>query len=83
MQEPVENANSEAGEHNESQLKTNEKLGIDYFNNQESDLKKTGAMSKYLTFPVFFINTAFHPYVEAWFIQQYLYDVCTFLMVGL
>ncbi|CAF2038246.1 protein NUCLEOLAR COMPLEX ASSOCIATED 4 [Brassica napus] len=47
-QEPVENANeanSEAEEDNESSRpKTNKKLGIDYFNNQETDLKKTGAM---------------------------------------
>ncbi|ESQ50785.1 hypothetical protein EUTSA_v10022610mg [Eutrema salsugineum] len=45
--EPDENANeanSGAGEHNESQPKTYKKLGIDYFNNQESDLKKTGAL---------------------------------------
>ncbi|RID44204.1 hypothetical protein BRARA_I01017 [Brassica rapa] len=47
-QEPVDNANeanSEAEEDNESSRpKTNKKLGIDYFNNQETDLKKTGAM---------------------------------------
>ncbi|KAJ0265364.1 Protein NUCLEOLAR COMPLEX ASSOCIATED 4 [Hirschfeldia incana] len=47
-QEPVENANeanSEAEEDNESSRpKTNKKLGVDYFNNQETDLKKTGAM---------------------------------------
>ncbi|KAL0694248.1 hypothetical protein Bca4012_061428 [Brassica carinata] len=47
-QEPVDNANeanSEADKDNESsRLKTNKKLGIDYFNNQETDLKKTGAM---------------------------------------
>ncbi|CAN7126462.1 unnamed protein product [Brassica rapa subsp. narinosa] len=43
-QEPVETANSEAEESNESRQKTNKNLGIDYFNSQESDLKKTGAM---------------------------------------
>ncbi|CAF1717794.1 hypothetical protein HID58_085187 [Brassica napus] len=47
-QEPVDNAseaNSEAEEDNESSRpKTNKKLGMDYFNNQETDLKKTGAM---------------------------------------
>ncbi|KAL0702637.1 hypothetical protein Bca4012_058759 [Brassica carinata] len=46
-QEPVETANEanlEAEESNESQPKTNKNLGIDYFHNQESDLKKTGAM---------------------------------------
>ncbi|CAF1952800.1 unnamed protein product [Brassica napus] len=31
-------------EPNECRPKTNKNLGIDYFNNQESDLKKTGAM---------------------------------------
>ncbi|KAF2571296.1 hypothetical protein F2Q70_00000940 [Brassica cretica] len=55
-QEPVDNANeanSEAEEDNESSRpKTNKKLGMDYFNNQETDLKKTGAMSKYLTLPL-------------------------------
>jgi len=55
VQEIVENAdeaNTEAGEHNESQPKTikKRKLGIDYFNNQESDPKKSGALSKSLTF---------------------------------
>ncbi|CAH8373152.1 unnamed protein product [Eruca vesicaria subsp. sativa] len=46
-QEPVENANeanSEADEDSESRPKTNKKLGIDYFNSQDTDLKKTGAM---------------------------------------
>ncbi|CAN8271286.1 unnamed protein product [Cochlearia groenlandica] len=46
-QETAENANeanSEADEHNESQQNTHKKLGIDYFNNRESDLKKSGAM---------------------------------------
>ena len=54
MQETVETANeanSEADEPNECRPKTNKNLGIDYFNNQESDLKKTGAMSKYFAFP--------------------------------
>ena len=59
VQEPVDNANeanSEAEEDNESSRpKTNKKLGMDYFNNQETDLKKTGAMSKYLTLPVFYM----------------------------
>lgn len=59
LQEPVDNANeanSEAEEDNESSRpKTNKKLGMDYFNNQETDLKKTGAMSKYLTLPVFYM----------------------------
>lgn len=57
VQEPVENANeanSEADEDNESSRpKTNKKLGIDYFNNQETDLKKTGAMSKYFDIAFF------------------------------
>nr|XP_018439297.1 PREDICTED: uncharacterized protein C1604.06c [Raphanus sativus] len=46
-QETVETANEanlENEESNESRSKNNKKLGIDYFNNQESDLKKTGAM---------------------------------------
>ncbi|KAJ0254371.1 Protein NUCLEOLAR COMPLEX ASSOCIATED 4 [Hirschfeldia incana] len=46
-QEPVETTNEvnlEAEEPSESQPKTNKNLCIDYFNNQESDLKKTGAM---------------------------------------
>ena len=54
VQETVETANeanSEADEPNECRPKTNKNLGIDYFNNQESDLKKTGAMSKYFDFP--------------------------------
>lgn len=55
VQETVENANeanTEADEHNESLPKTNkkQKLGIDYFNNQESDPKKSGALSKSLSF---------------------------------
>ena len=59
VQEPVENANeanSEAEEDSESSRpKTNKKLGIDYFNNQETDLKKTGAMSKYLSLLCFYV----------------------------
>ena len=54
VQETVETANeanSEADEPNECRPKTNKNLGIDYFNNQESHLKKTGAMSKYFDFP--------------------------------
>ncbi|KAJ4889135.1 CCAAT-binding factor [Raphanus sativus] len=46
-QETVETANEaslEDEESNESRPKTIKKLGIDYFNNQECDLKKTGAM---------------------------------------
>ncbi|CAF2157475.1 unnamed protein product [Brassica napus] len=42
--ETANEANSEAEESNECRPKTNKNLGIDYFNNQESDLKKTGAM---------------------------------------
>ncbi|CAN6905675.1 unnamed protein product, partial [Brassica oleracea] len=42
--ETANEANSEADEPNECRPKTNKNLGIDYFNNQESDLKKTGAM---------------------------------------
>ncbi|XP_010467482.1 PREDICTED: nucleolar complex protein 4 homolog B-like isoform X2 [Camelina sativa] len=53
VQETVENANesnAEADEHNESQPKTSKKrkLGIDYFNNQESDPKKSGALKSSL-----------------------------------
>ncbi|KAG7579457.1 CCAAT-binding factor [Arabidopsis thaliana x Arabidopsis arenosa] len=53
VQESVENANegnTEAGEHNESQPKSikKRKLGIDYFNNQESDPKKSGALKSSL-----------------------------------
>lgn len=57
VQEPVETANeanSEAEEQNESRPKTNKKLGVDHFNNQESDLKKTGAMGKYFYSPNLF-----------------------------
>ncbi|WZZ70428.1 hypothetical protein YC2023_081798 [Brassica napus] len=49
--ETANEANSEADEPNECRPKTNKNLGIDYFNNQESHLKKTGAMSKYFDFP--------------------------------
>ena len=58
VQETVETANeanSEADEPNECRPKTNKNLGIDYFNNQETDLKKTGAMSKYLSLLCFYV----------------------------
>lgn len=62
VQETIENtneANTEADEDNESQPKANkkQKLGIDYFNNQESDPKKSGALSKLIDilFPVVLI----------------------------
>ncbi|KAL1188486.1 Protein NUCLEOLAR COMPLEX ASSOCIATED 4 [Cardamine amara subsp. amara] len=53
VQETIENtneANTEADENNESQPKTNkkQKLGIDYFNNQETDPKRSGALKSSL-----------------------------------
>lgn len=65
VQETDENAN----EHNDCQPKTYKKLGIDLFNNLESDPKKSGAMSKYLTFPVFlfmFSTALAHNFTPMW-----------------
>lgn len=65
---PVQEIDENADEDNESQpKKTKKKLGIDRFNNLETDPKESGAMSKYLTFPfssllIYFFFFFFHAF---------------------